>query len=793
MTITRDNHYVPQWYQKGFMDEKANQLCHLTHRKIDLKNGEFKTVSSKKWQTSAQRFYEIDLYSTFLGTEINDDIEKKLFGPIDDNGAKAVKAFLTNDESQWHHNFLDLFTYLDAQKIRTPKGLDWIKTRYPQLSQLELMVEMQALRTINCTLWSEGVREIVSAENSDVKFIISDHPVTIYNYACSPNSIECNYPNDPDIALKGSQTIFPLDKNRCLILTNQEYAEDPEGINPMEARTNATRIRETFVSTIDFIKSRKLTRDEVIKINYIIKSRAKISIAAGNANWLHPEENLKCEWAELSDVLLPPSDKIHHNSKMYVHFEDGTIHYQDAFGRTTQENTYLNKVIDESKLGRNDFCGCGSGKKYKTCCLRTPIELRTTWSVASIRERNLAFCKFIRDVLGISKGKTWKQIRQELSNEQIVDIYKFYSILWPRETDIYSLLPKSDGRFRGLYTGILDVRSIHKNAIPVATMFDEFLIETPIINPNNLKPEFSPITSPNQYKYQALKDILFMLQLEPYINYGHINLIPDPSEFDLELKKAMIDMSYQRRHSIEIKNTEDHKFYLQTMIGDLLNTTALMPLEVRIKILVNAFKLDKDQVIEIINEFDNDIQKSSLALLQPSSSGKDGLFMQYCMGPNYEMTLLISQVTGSVIVTDSGLRWQELMNAQHRTHGLTTYPWNKMLNAINVIPQDDQFLEKFLKTQGKISKSRELLKKVDQMILNNDKDINKLNFMTNQILNIEKQLKQTPSLTKTRSLNIISPNGGFYDKNVHRLLAQSSCMKYENYVRSIYGINLPNI
>ncbi|MDX8205273.1 hypothetical protein SLJ91_17995, partial [Acinetobacter pittii] len=87
----------------------------------------------------------------------------------------------------------------------------------------------------------------------------------------------------------------------------------------MEPRTNATRIRETFVSTIDFINSRKLTRDEVIKINYIIKSRAKISIAAGNTNWLHPEENLKCEWAELRDVLLPPSDKIHHNSKMYVH------------------------------------------------------------------------------------------------------------------------------------------------------------------------------------------------------------------------------------------------------------------------------------------------------------------------------------------------------------------------------------------------------------------------------------------------------------------------------------------
>lgn len=775
------------------MDEKDNQLCHLTHRKIDLKNGEFKTVSSKKWQTSAQRFYEIDLYSTFLGTEINDDIEKKLFGPIDDNGSKAVKAFLTNDESQWHHNFLDLFIYLDAQKIRTPKGLDWIKTRYPQLSQLELMIEMQALRTIHCTLWSEGVREIVSAENSDVKFIISDHPVTIYNYACSPSSIECNYPNDPDIALKGSQTIFPLDKNRCLILTNQEYAQDPKGINPMEPRTNATRIRETFVSTIDFINSRKLTRDDVIKINYIIKSRAKTSIAAGNANWLHPEENLECEWAELRGVLLPPSDKIHHNSEMYVHFEDGTIHYQDAFGRTKQENTYLNKMINESKLGRNDLCGCGSGKKYKICCLRTPIELRTTWGVASIRERNLAFCKFIRDVLGIDKGKTWKQIRQELSNKQITDIYKFYSILWPRETDIYSLLPKSDGRFRGLYTGILDIRSIHKNAIPVAAIFDEFLIETPIINPNNLKPEFSPITSPNQYKYQALKDILFMLRLEPYIDYGYINLIPDPSEFDLGLKKAMINMSQHRRQLIEIKNTEDHKFYLQIIIEDLLNTISMMPLNVRIITLINKFKLDQNQALEIINEFDSNIEKSSLALLQPLTPEKDGQFIKYCMGPNYEMTLLTSQVTGSVIVTDSGLRWQELMDAQHRTHGLATYPWNKMLNAINIIPQDDQFLEKFIKTQGQIYKYREILKRADQIILNDDKDMNRINCMTNQILNHERELKHKSSLTKTRKLKIISPSGGFYDKNVQRLLAQSSCMKYENHVRSIYGINLPNI
>lgn len=99
---------MPQWYQMGFVDGRDNQLCHLTRRKIHLPNSVLKIVHSKKWYTSAQRFYEVDLYSTFFGTEVNDEIEQRLFGPIDDNGSKSVRAYLTDDQSQWHYNFTDL-------------------------------------------------------------------------------------------------------------------------------------------------------------------------------------------------------------------------------------------------------------------------------------------------------------------------------------------------------------------------------------------------------------------------------------------------------------------------------------------------------------------------------------------------------------------------------------------------------------------------------------------------------------------------------------------------------------
>ena len=62
------------------------------------------------------------------------------------------------------------------------------------------MFEMQGIRMMHCTIWTEGVREIVSAEDANVKFLVSDHPITIYNYAATPEAQACAYPNDPTIA-----------------------------------------------------------------------------------------------------------------------------------------------------------------------------------------------------------------------------------------------------------------------------------------------------------------------------------------------------------------------------------------------------------------------------------------------------------------------------------------------------------------------------------------------------------------------------------------------------------------
>ena len=69
----------------------------------------------------------------------------------------------------------------------------------------------------------------------------------------------------------------------------------------------------------------------------------------------------------------------------------------------------IEKEIDEvekfTKVGRNDPCPCGSGKKYKKCCLNNP-------------DKRLPYQKYIDD--------SWKKYPKRKNRDDILDIYDFY-------------------------------------------------------------------------------------------------------------------------------------------------------------------------------------------------------------------------------------------------------------------------------------------------------------------------------------------------------------------------------
>ncbi|WP_312834174.1 DUF4238 domain-containing protein [Comamonas sp.] len=271
--VTRDNHYVPQWYQRGFMPKGRHKLYvrNLQPGVKSLPNGQTLAEPEVEELGPKLAFVELDLYTTRFGPILNDDIETFVFGPIDKTGADAVRGWISGNQAQIHRRFQDFFGFLDAQKLRTPKGLDWILKHYDGLPQLDLMLQMQALRQMHCTMWSECVREIVSASNATVKFLVSDHPVTVFNPKMPPDSTGCQYPSEPGVQMVGTQTIFALDANHCLILTNLEYAENPAKADHLARRTNARFRGNSMARTDALIRGRQLTDIEVHSINLVLR------------------------------------------------------------------------------------------------------------------------------------------------------------------------------------------------------------------------------------------------------------------------------------------------------------------------------------------------------------------------------------------------------------------------------------------------------------------------------------------------------------------------------------------
>ena len=527
MSENRNNHYVPQWYQEGFLEPGAHELAclDLDPPRRKLLDGRTITLNSRYRRSTSSLFVERDLYSTFGLGKINVEIERFLFGSIDTSGASAVRAFIGTNVNEWIRHFQTLFEFLDIEKLRTLKGLDWLRSQYPITSQNELMREMQGLRMLNCSIWSESVKEIVSAEESEVKFVTSDHPITVYNPALPPGSSRCAYPNDAPIALNGSQTLFHLSRNFCLILTNLEYARD-NSINPSVKRTFARNYRQTMIRADAFIRQRKLSAENVSQINAVIISRARKFVAGGQQSWLPQEHISEEEWRAVAGTLTPPENALwQFGGKIFARFKDGKTYFQDEFGQREPEHQAMLRVEPPTPKG-GQACGCGSQRRYRDCCEPIPLPLRRSWVELSSRERNLALYRALVDIFGVKRDRSWEDIRRSVTDEKIAKFYNVYASLWPLDTDLLSLLPKPDGRPRAVYTGILHPQAIVQAALSAGLYFGELLIEIPLPHARIMKPEFSPTENPQNYRGEVLKAIIFLMDIVPLVETGLVSLLP---------------------------------------------------------------------------------------------------------------------------------------------------------------------------------------------------------------------------------------------------------------------------
>lgn len=351
MSEFTNNHYVPEWYQRRFMLPGQGKYHYL-----DL-HPETRESNGRKWTRRALRrlgprncFAQDDLYTIRWGNLTSVDIERFFFGRIDGNGNKAVEAFADFDYSRVYQEATqNLLEYMSVQKLRTPKGLGWLsQTAQTNDRNLDLLF-LQRIRHIFGATWADCVWQIVDASASPTKFIVSDHPVTVYNRGCLPLSKWCKGLNDPDIRLAATHTVFPLSLDKALILTNLSWARNPYQ-RETRMHPNPRLFRPTMFKITDIQTGRQLSEQEVLAINFIIKKRAHRYVAAAEEEWLHPEPRMETDhWRKLGDgwLLMPEPRELHMGGEIIVGFDDRPSEVFGPYGHRPWQKGYKDEMREE--------------------------------------------------------------------------------------------------------------------------------------------------------------------------------------------------------------------------------------------------------------------------------------------------------------------------------------------------------------------------------------------------------------------------------------------------------------
>jgi hypothetical protein len=280
-------------------------------------------------------FAQDDLYTTKWGNITNTEIEQFFFGKVDAKAPAAVDYFASFAHPDANENaFNTLVPYMSVQKLRTPKGLADLSSRSKSAHPNLTLLLLQEVQNLYCAIWTETIWHIADASNSATKFIISDHPVTVYNRACPPLSEWCIGHSDPDIRMHATHTYFPLSLNKVLIFTNLSWARNPYQ-NERRIRPNPAMLRGAIFSFLDIQVGRTLTEDEVLQINYITKRRAYRYIAAADKEWLFPEKHVSTDhWQNLGGgwLLMPEPRLLHMGGDIYVGYEDGSSDAWSPYG-----------------------------------------------------------------------------------------------------------------------------------------------------------------------------------------------------------------------------------------------------------------------------------------------------------------------------------------------------------------------------------------------------------------------------------------------------------------------------
>lgn len=379
------------------------------------------------------------------------------------------------------------------------------------------------------------------------------------------------------------------------------------------------------------------------------------------------------------------------------------------------------------KIGRNDPCPCNSGLKYKNCHSKNkfniyetePRELINRFSKYDLSNRNLELIEAVYEVFGLSKGKTLDYIKRNISTQQIIELYKITSSIWPQNIDVNKFLPEPSNKLSAFYMGDIYPEMIIDNITRFSLYADKIFIINPFLNPWLYKSEFNPLYNPIEFKADTLKLIVFVIMLEPWIRSGIVELLPSVGDFNRNLFFDTVEQATKRTKSMPLQE-EDFEDYRPYMMNENFRFFYNLPESYHINQL-KQFKpgITDVEVQQYLKEIQRQREEDPLSLNQPipnDSTEKTGQFNLNRMGSNLETALYICQVTGSFPYTNLKYRWKELLSVKNKLDEKSKI-WTPLTNAFQKL--EFQFLNKIdakfacrIREDGRLESFRSFIRRI---------------------------------------------------------------------------------
>jgi len=241
---------------------------------------------------------------------------------------------------------------------------------------------------------------------------------------------------------------------------------------------------------------------------------------------------------------------------------------------------------------------------------------------------------------------------------------------------------------------------------------DQIILVNPFDNPNLMAEEFNHILHPGEWRIQTLRVVFHLMLLGRWIEAGLVLLVPDPGDFDRQLRVKTWRLATDRLKGWE-PSDEDMEHALIRERSQKIFLMAPRDYLERMARESNPGISDGD-VRRLVDYMER--QRAENPLLPNETLDKmPGQMTAARMGANLEMGMYICHATGAFPYTNVKFRWNEILKAQSLDE--TAKLWSPLTRAFQQLRF--KFLDKVdsnfacsLRQDGRLEGFRSFLRKV---------------------------------------------------------------------------------